>query len=339
MTDVLVPIVVFTPSVFFGVLFVRSYLKEPRQFRNAIWFLLFIISLSLTLLLYFGQHWTVVLLAVIAAIAPFIVIALLLVNAVIVVRREGVSIQTLLPGLLALTILAYLLLYPALFMMEAPAWAIALGTLVMAQGVWFFFSFAALLLYSWLYQALPRRRRYDFIVVHGAGLQGDEPTPLLRGRLDKAYELWDRQGRRAIIIVSGGRGSDEIVSEAAAMRGYLVNKRGVPESAIMDEDRSTSTMENVINSKAMMDAHWTKMRAGHPYRAALVTSDFHVFRACEYARNTGLNADGVASHTRGYYWPAAFIREFVAISRSHMWPYYVIAILWALAIVAVAIHA
>ena len=64
------------------------------------------------------------------------------------------------------------------------------------------------------------------------------------------------------------------------------------------------------------------------YRAALVTSDYHVFRASEYAHQIGLKADGVGSRTKGYYWPTAFIREFVAISRSHMWPYIVIAALW-----------
>jgi uncharacterized SAM-binding protein YcdF (DUF218 family) len=90
------------------------------------------------------------------------------------------------------------------------------------------------------------------------------------------------------------------------------------------EDRSTTTLENLRFSKRIMDERsWE-----NSYRAALVTSDYHVFRASEYARVLGLRADGVGSHTKGYYWPAAFIREFIAISRSHMWPYYVIAGVW-----------
>jgi hypothetical protein len=47
----------------------------------------------------------------------------------------------------------------------------------------------------------------------------------------------------------------------------------------------------------------------------------------------GISADGVGSHTRGWYWPAAFIREFVAITRAHFWPYVVILALWVLGLV------
>ena len=55
---------------------------------------------------------------------------------------------------------------------------------------------------------------------------------------------------------------------------------------------------------------------------------YHVFRASEYAHNLQLKADGTGSHTSGYCWPAAFIREFIASSKAHMWQYYAIAVLW-----------
>ena len=83
-------------------------------------------------------------------------------------------------------------------------------------------------------------------------------------------------------------------------------------------------MENLRNSKAIMDA---RSGAG-AYRAAVVTSDYHVFRTAEYAHKIGLAADGVGSKTARYFWPTAFIREFVAVSNAHRWPFVAIFVLW-----------
>ena len=146
------------------------------------------------------------------------------------------------------------------------------------------------------------------------------------GRLDKGIELWRRQDKRGRIVVSGGQGADEVVSEAAAMHAYLV-RNGVPAEAILDEDRSTTTMENLRYSRDLIDS----LAQGSPYRCVVVTSDFHVFRCVEYAHKLGIAADGVGSKTSGWYWPTAFIREFVAITKAHPSPYIGIAILWALA--------
>ncbi len=68
---------------------------------------------------------------------------------------------------------------------------------------------------------------------------------------------------------------------------------------------------------------------GTDFTTAVVTSDFHVFTA-EYAHNLGLKADGIGSHTKGWYWPTAFIREFIAITKAHLWPYLVFASIYIL---------
>lgn len=82
-------------------------------------------------------------------------------------------------------------------------------------------------------------------------------------------------------------GSDEVVSEAESMRRYLTESRHVPADAVLMEDRSTTTMENLRFSKEIMDARSGVQsvpgRRGLAYRCALVTSDYHVFRASEYA--------------------------------------------------------
>ena len=319
-------LILYSPAILFGVLFLCSALREPRQFRNAIWFLLFVLSLASAALMHVGQEWMLLPIVLLAVFGPIVTVLFLVANTVVVVRHEGLSVATLLPAALAAVIVGWFVLYPSLINAKAPAWLVSVASLITMEGVWFFFSFVALLAYSTLYRLLPRRRTYDFIIIHGAGLMPDgTPTPLLRGRIDKAVSLWERQGRTGRFVASGGKGSDEIVSEAESMRRYLTEVRGVPADAIIVEDRSTTTLENLRFSKEIMD----RLGAGR-YRCALVTSDYHVFRASEYAHTIGLKADGVGSHTRGYYWPAAFIREFIAVTRAHLWPYCAIAVLWAI---------
>jgi uncharacterized SAM-binding protein YcdF (DUF218 family) len=321
-------ILVYGPVVFFGLLFLGSYLREPRQFRNAIYLTIFLILLATCLLFRFGQEWMVLPLLLTITACPLIVVVFLIWNAVLVVRHEGLSLATALPAILAFAIIMYIAMFPLLSIFHAPSWLMSIAALILFEGLWFFFSFVALLLYSWFYRMLPRKRHYDYIIIHGAGLQGVKPTPLLRGRLDKALRLWNRQGRKPLLIVSGGQGADEEISEAEAMRRYLVDDCHVPQAAVLSEDQSTTTLENLRFSKNIMDKHSRSSQ----YRCALVTSDYHVFRAAEYAHQVGVSADGIGSHTKGYYWPTAFIREFIAISLAHRWPYLVIAGFWVLSV-------
>ena len=114
------------------------------------------------------------------------------------------------------------------------------------------------------------------------------------------------------------------------MARYL-RTREVPDSAIVLEDRSTTTWENLTYSRDLI----VQLSEGSPKRAALVTSDYHVFRTALYARAVGFRADGLGSKTAGYYFPTAFIREFIAISRRYWWPYAVIMGLWVLATIVI----
>lgn len=152
--------------------------------------------------------------------------------------------------------------------------------------------------------------------------------PLLRGRIDKALELWKAQGAHAILIPSGGQGSDEVISEAEAMARYL-SSRGVPQDSILLEDRSTTTMENLLFAKHLLEA-----RVLGAYRCAFVTSDYHVFRTSLYASKVGLKGDGIGSKTAGYYFPTAFIREFIAITKEHWLPYVIITMIWAASVLS-----
>lgn len=318
-----VQLVLWSPTIISGLCLFFSYRREPRQFRNAIYLLVFVLCISFMLLLRYGQSWMVAPLVIFVLLFPLVSIVALLANGIIAIRKAGFTPVNALPLALAALLVFMIVGLPIFGMTGMPGWIISLAVLVDLEALWFCFTLVSLLLYSTLYRMLPRKRIYSYIVIHGAGLVGTRPSPLLARRCDKAIELWRRQGKVGKFVASGGQGADEVVSEARAMHDYLV-EQGVPDTAILMEDRSTTTMENLRYSQEIMDAD----AQGKSYRCAVVTSDFHVFRCAEYAHQLGIAADGVGSHTAGWYWPAAFIREFVAITKAHLTPYIVIFFLW-----------
>lgn len=349
--------ILLAPAVIPGVLFVYSFIKEPRQFRNALFLFATLAWSSILLVLRLNNFILGLILVTLVLLTPFLTIGFLLINTIVVVRNNGFSLTSMLPFLMA-GFLVLLIASPTIVNYFDPdvrhiiVFVLGLFTL---EGLWFSFTFMALLFYSWVYRLLPRRRQYDYIIIHGAGLDGPRPTPLLAGRIDKALELWNKQHQHGKFVVSGGQGADEVVSEAQAMRDYLLEK-GVPGDAILMEDKSTTTWENLRYSLAIInadratgvdatssaavassgdvtttasDASGTVASNGD-FTTAVVTSDFHVFRCAEYAHNLGIKADGIGSHTKGWYWPTAFIREFIAITKAHLWPYLVIGGLYTL---------
>lgn len=196
--------------------------------------------------------------------------------------------------------------------------------LVVFAAVYVSFTFTAFLIYSQLYTLIPKNKNCDFIIIHGAGLAGGyRVTPLLARRLDKGIEVFKHSKERAKIIVSGGQGNDEKVSEAFAMKMYLLEK-GISEDSIITEDKSTTTLENMEFSKKIMD------EMSKDYRCIFVTNNYHVFRTGTYARKVGLKAEGVGCKTAFYYWPNAFIREYIAIMIKYKLIPIIIILIWIL---------
>ena len=171
------------------------------------------------------------------------------------------------------------------------------------------FIFVCYLFYSFLYQIIPIKENVDYIVVLGAGVRSETVTPLLKARLDKALEYYQKQHGDVKIVVSGGQGADEPVSEAFAMAKYL-KTQSVPETKIILEDRSTTTFENMQFSKQKIEADWTGSSNPH---VIFATNNYHVLRGVIYARKAGLNANGVGSLTSFYFLPSALIREYIAL--------------------------
>lgn len=149
----------------------------------------------------------------------------------------------------------------------------------------------------------------EYVIVLGAGLKGDVPTLSLRNRLDAALE-WLEAHPDCVAVVSGGQGPGENMPEGEAM-GIWLEARGIEPERIIVEDRSTSTMENLENSFALI-----REAGGEPDgNCAIITSEYHLCRAKLMARSLGVEAWGVAAHTS---WPSLmlnyFIREAFAVT-------------------------
>lgn len=120
----------------------------------------------------------------------------------------------------------------------------------------------------------------DVILVLGSGLNKDKISATLKYRLDTALEAHQQQPDIPI-IVSGGKGNRETITEAKAMYDYLV-EHGVSKQQIIKEEQSTDTYENFIFSKQILPHKDAKV--------LVITNNFHMLRAMILAQKTGLNA-------------------------------------------------
>lgn len=160
------------------------------------------------------------------------------------------------------------------------------------------------------------KKEMDYIIILGCGLREDgTPIPLLQGRIDRALWLYNRQlkkkGTEMMFVCSGGQGPDEIISEALSIKNYLLSK-GIREELILIEDKSTSTYENMKYSREVIEAYKEKNGINKMQNIAFSTTDYHVFRSGYLAGRLGINAEGIGSRTKWFFYPNALIREFVA---------------------------
>ncbi len=152
----------------------------------------------------------------------------------------------------------------------------------------------------------------DYILILGCKVgRNGKVTKLLGSRAEKAAQFArmqkEKTGKNIVFVPSGGKGSDELVSEAKAISDYLIGS-GFNESEILQEDKSVSTEENFRLSMEKIRSVSDKENPG----IAFSTSNYHVFRAGMIAFEQGIDAQGIGAPTKRYFWINASIREFVA---------------------------
>lgn len=326
-------------------LFAFSLYKEPRKFFNAFFFIFVLFCIYLSCIGIFADlglgYISLILMGLPFVLIPLFILGsgfFLIGNGFVLLKKEGFSKANLLSIVLGVAIFIFFGLcfwrYQTI-MSQGSSLEYFVSTRNMIENAIFIysifsyfvfgFSFICFLLYSIFYNVIPKKRNYDFIIIHGAGLLGGEkPTPLLKGRIDKAIQTFEK-GKKTprYFIASGGQGADEKISEAAAIKNYLL-EQGYKEEQILLEDKSTTTYENLLYSYEMGKAMLDKPEF------LFVTSDYHVLRTSFYAKKIGLKGNGVGSRTASYYVPSAFIREFIALVVRLKWWYLGIYVAWTI---------
>ncbi len=147
----------------------------------------------------------------------------------------------------------------------------------------------------------------DYVVVLGAQVRGTKITKSLKTRLDAAYQ-YACHNKNAKVIVSGGQGEGEDLSEALAMCQYLTEK-GLDSKRILMEDKSVSTKENLTFSKELIEKEDAKI--------VIVTNNFHVYRATLLAKKLGYESpQGIGSSTDYHLFINYMVREAFALAKE-----------------------
>jgi uncharacterized SAM-binding protein YcdF (DUF218 family) len=148
----------------------------------------------------------------------------------------------------------------------------------------------------------------DAVIVLGAGIKGEMVTMPLAYRLDKAVE-YSNNNPNAIIIVSGGKGFQENVTEAYAMELYLI-KKGISKDKIIKEEKATSTYENIVFSKEILDKYFKRH-----YKTVIITNNFHIYRVTQISKKENLNTTHLYAKLDWYTTPINYLREAFGIMK------------------------
>lgn len=312
-------------------LFLHKYRRERRDLKLAVFFIAMLFSLILLfgiIIIRFPDSFfskISLILGVIAIVAllffPVFLVVGLFFSAVQMIRKEGHRLPQLLSLGLGILYLTYLIIWPLLNN--------AFDNVIL-RFVYIYLSFSfvlfagifALYTISSLLNLIKRRHKYyKYIIVLGSGLKdGMEVTPLLASRVDKGIELF-YENPGSLLILSGGKGSDEKLAESEAMFNFALS-RAVPEEGLIIENKSSNTRENLLFSKALIDAcenvsvalDRDPLEDGKKNKANIlvVSNSYHILRALLLARELGIDCDGRGARTKLYFSINAFIREWIA---------------------------
>ena len=143
------------------------------------------------------------------------------------------------------------------------------------------------------------------VIVLGCKVRNDGLSLMLLHRMQTA-ETYLKAHPDIPVILCGGQGNDEPMSEAQAMCNYLI-EHGIDKERIYLEDKSTSTFENLQNAKDILDEN------DLGYDITIVTDGYHQLRASLMASSLNLKADAVSAKTSWYLVPCYWVREWLGV--------------------------
>ena len=184
-----------------------------------------------------------------------------------------------------------------------PTWIRVIVITVFSIGALIFVCAEATILY---YSNQSAPKQVEYLIVLGARVNGTRITGSLWRRLDAAADyLKESDNKETKVIVSGGQGPGEDISEAQAMHDYLV-KEGIDKSRIIMEDKSTNTYENIEFSRKIINNDDAKV--------AIVTNNFHIYRATTMAKKQGMTqVNGLSASSDPIMTFSYYVREGFAV--------------------------
>ncbi|MCF0134713.1 MAG: YdcF family protein [Blautia sp.] len=154
------------------------------------------------------------------------------------------------------------------------------------------------------------KEKLDYVIVLGAQVKKDRPSKALMKRLQKALEFY-KENPDVLLILSGGMGDGEDITEAECMRRYLV-QNGVDEKHLILEENSTTTKENLIFSD--------RITGCAEHKTAIVSNDFHIARSILLAEKLGyLEVTGLPAESDFIMQLHYIIREDFALIKEKLW--------------------
>lgn len=170
--------------------------------------------------------------------------------------------------------------------------------------LWVVFLFVEVLICKAMFSSSPDNVPY--LIVLGAQVRGTRITNSLKRRLDASLVYLEKNPGTKV-IVSGGQGKGEDISEAEAMAVYL-RQNGIREERIIREDESTSTWENMKFSGRII--------GDLDCQAAVATNNFHLYRALQIGKQVGFqNLSGIAASSNPIFQINYLVREFFAVMK------------------------
>ncbi|MDO4296172.1 MAG: YdcF family protein [bacterium] len=160
----------------------------------------------------------------------------------------------------------------------------------------------------------------DYVIVLGTQVKGESISDSLKKRLDEVL-LYAEKNPDTIFVLSGGKGKGEYLPEAEAMYTYL-KYNGVEETSMIKEEFSTNTKQNLEYSKRLIEqreAGLHQQRRGQAPKIAVLSSDFHVFRAKQLAKKMGLtDIYGISAPTNKLLFVHFCVREALAVWKDKL---------------------
>ncbi|MDF2485517.1 MAG: hypothetical protein K0R46_1685 [Herbinix sp.] len=155
-----------------------------------------------------------------------------------------------------------------------PGWLLTLLCGLIVLVILAFLTIEGMLLFGTHHKA---GKNMDYLLVLGSQINGNQVTKNLKNRLDTAISYLN-ENPYTEVVVTGGRGAEGLISEAAAMKAYLIDQ-GISSSRILTEDQSNNTIENMIFSKKLLRENST---------VVIVTNNFHIYRSTRLAKKQGI---------------------------------------------------